>query len=71
MDLVRQDFDVVTGETTITPLTAKEIEQLEKDAKDSADEIAKKNAALVQREAAEAKLAALGLTADNLRALGL
>lgn len=71
MDLVRQDFDVATGETTITPLTAKEIEQLEKDAKDFANEVAKKNAAIAQREAAEAKLAALGLTADDLKALGL
>lgn len=71
MDLVRQDFDVVTGETIITPLTAKEIEQLQKDAKDFADEVAKKNAAIAQREAAEAKLAALGLTADDLKALGL
>lgn len=42
--------------------------------KDQADEVARKEAiveATAKRTAAEAKLAALGLTADDLKALGL
>lgn len=40
-------------------------------AKEKADKLAAEQAAKIAKEAAEAKLAALGLTADDLKALGL
>ena len=62
-----------TGETTELPLTAEEIAQREADAKAFADEQAKRDAEAAAAEAAkasaQAKLAALGLTADELKAL--
>ena len=48
--------DCSTGEQTVVPLAAEEIAELE---------------AAAAKAAAEAKLAALGLTADDLKALGL
>lgn len=57
-----------TGQITYDDYTAKEIaEQLEKGKQIAADKQNKELAKL----AAEAKLAALGLTADDLKALGL
>ena len=62
-----------TGETTELPLTAEELAQREADAKAFADEQAKREAEAAAAEAAKAsaqsKLAALGLTADELKAL--
>jgi len=63
----------IAGETR--PATADEIEQLQKDWADEAkwkEQKAKELAdTQAKKAAAEAKLAALGLTADDLRALGL
>lgn len=57
-----------TGQITYDDYTAEEIaEQLEKGKQIAADKQNKELAKL----AAEAKLAALGLTADDLKALGL
>lgn len=64
-------IDVKNGEITTRPYTTEEI---------AAVELAKKEAkikseaylrAATAKEAAESKLAALGLTADDLKALGL
>lgn len=65
--------DCSTGEQTIVPLTAEEIAQRETDALayaeqkaiQEAEELAKAEA----KASAEAKLAALGLTADEIAAL--
>lgn len=65
--------DCSTGEQTIVPLSAEEIAQREADAQAYAAQLATQEAeALAKAEAkasAEAKLAALGLTADEIKAL--
>lgn len=63
--------NVTTGEILEREMTDSEITQLEKDVQDA--EIRKLSIAETEskRAAAEAKLAALGLTADDLKALGL
>ena len=62
-----------TGEVAELPLTAEEIAQREADAAAFADEQAKRDAEAAAAEAAkasaQAKLAALGLTADEIAAL--
>ncbi len=63
--------NVATGEIIERELNEKELAQLEIDiaaAKTKAEQDAAKAA---KKAAAEAKLAALGLTADDLKALGL
>ena len=64
-----------TGEVTEIELTAEEIEQREADRVDSLARQAEMDAAnaktATDKAAAEAKLAALGLTANDLKALGL
>ena len=66
-----QEIDVVTGATSIRDYTDAEIAQ----AKEAVlnEEILKqaKADAINKKMAAEAKLTALGLTIDDLRALGL
>ena len=69
------EANCTTGEIIERELTAKELAQKEAD---NANAIALKNAqaeaeteALEAKETAQAKLAALGLTADDLKALGL
>ncbi len=65
--------DCSTGEETIVPLTAEEIAQLEADrATYEAEKAAAEAEAQAKAEAkaaAEAKLAALGLTAEEIAAL--
>ncbi len=66
--------DVVSGETTTRELTADELAWRAKEHESTfptAEELAAKNEALAARTIAEAKLEALGLTTDDLRALGL
>ena len=62
-----------TGETTVVTLTSEEIAQREADAAAFAAEQAVREAeaaaAQAAKEAAHAKLAALGLTADEIAAL--
>lgn len=63
--------DGLTGETIERPMNADELAQWELD---KAESEAKKQAEadkVVAKAAAEAKLAALGLTTDDLKALGL
>ena len=65
--------DCSTGETTILPLTAEEIAQREADAAafaaEQAARQAEEDAKAEAKASAQAKLAALGLTADEIAAL--
>ena len=62
-------FDAATGELTERPLTAEEIAQREVMQAELAAEQAEADAKVTARESALAKLAALGLTADEVAAL--
>jgi hypothetical protein len=63
--------NVTTGEIIDREMNADELAQLEAD-KVAGDEIAAEQAKVkVTKEAAQAKLAAFGLTAEDLKALGL
>jgi predicted HAD superfamily Cof-like phosphohydrolase len=66
--------DCSTGEQTVVPLTAEEIAELEAAAaKAEQDRLAAEAEAAAKaaaKAAAEAKLAALGLTAEEIAALG-
>lgn len=72
--LTKLVVDCSTGEQTVVPLTAEELAQREADAAAYAAAEAQRLAAEATRAAAkasaEAKLAALGLTADEIAALG-
>ena len=65
--------DCSTGEQTVVPLTAEEIAQREADAlayaEQKAIQEAEEAAKAEAKASAEAKLAALGLTADEIAAL--
>jgi hypothetical protein len=60
-----------TGQVVEREINAKELEQWEKDQASAAAQAQAKEQAAVKKAAAEAKLAALGLDADDLKALGL
>lgn len=64
----KQIHNIETGEVIIVPLTDEEIAAQEVISTEIAQEFANRAAAKAQ---AEAKLAALGLTSDDLKALGL
>lgn len=59
----------ITGEETWRDYTKKEIEQVEKAQAKAAEEIAEAEARNSARQSALAKLAALGLTEDEIAAL--
>jgi len=61
-------IDALTDTVEVIPLTADEIAEREAFAQAEAEQYAAAEAA---KEAAQAKLAALGLTTDDLKALGL
>ena len=63
-----QEHNCETGEITLRDLTAKEIADREKL---GAQELAEKGARVEAKAAAQAKLAALGLTVEDLQALGV
>ena len=69
----RLEINCETGEESIIELTDAEIAQMEADAAQAAEaqalREAEEAAALAAKEAAHAKLAALGLTADEIAAL--
>lgn len=75
MTLKVTEVNAETGETIVRDATEAEIAQIEKDAIEQEKIKAAKAQAEAEAEAkkaaAEAKLAALGLTADDLKALGL
>jgi len=62
-------FDAATGETIERPLTADEIANWEVMQAEAEAEKAEADAKVAARESALAKLAALGLTADEVAAL--
>ena len=68
---VKIEHDVLTGEVTERPLTSEELAQLEIDLQAETARLAAESQAVLAKEAAQAKLAALGLTTDDLKALGL
>lgn len=72
--LTKLVVDCSTGEQTVVPLTAEEIAQREADAAAyaaaEAERLAAEEARATAKASAEAKLAALGLTADEIAALG-
>jgi hypothetical protein len=67
------EVNCTTGEVTERPLTAEEIEQREVDAAawaiEKAEQDAAAEAAAAAKASGQAKLAALGLTADEIAAL--
>ena len=65
------EINCETGEEIIRDANAEEIAQMELDAATAAARQAEVEAKAQAKAAAEAKLAALGLTTDDLRALGL
>lgn len=73
MKITEKTFDALTGEETISERdeTAAETAERIKLEKQVADNLASKEKADAAREVAQTKLAALGLTADDLKALGL
>ena len=62
-------FDAATGEVTERPLTADEISDREAMQAEAEARQAEADAKVAARESALAKLAALGLTADEVAAL--
>ena len=66
-----QEHNATTGEVFIRPMNEKEIEQFEKDKLEAEAALARDIEAKAAKLAAEAKLEALGITADDLKALGL
>jgi hypothetical protein len=69
--MIRVEHNVETGVITEITMTAEEIENREMAAADLIKYKAEAEAAEEAKKAAQAKLAALGLTADDLKALGL
>lgn len=73
MELTKIVVDCSTGEQQVIPLTPEEIAQLEADRAAAeaaeAERLAAEQAAADAKASAEAKLAALGLTADEIAAL--
>jgi len=63
--------NIETGEEIVRNANAEELAQMEKDAASYAAELVAKAEAEAKKAAAEAKLEALGLTAEDLKALGL
>jgi len=60
-----------TGEQIVREMNAEELTQYAKDQAEAAEKAAKKAEAEAAKEVATAKLTALGLTTDDLKALGL
>jgi hypothetical protein len=65
------EYDHLTQETIIRDATSEEIEQREIDNANAEARKAEAEAKATAKTTAEGKLAALGLTTDDLRALGL
>ena len=64
-------INCLTNEQKIVQLSAEEISIIEKDKIEEQKRNDLINEQIIAKETAQAKLAALGLTADDLRALGL
>jgi hypothetical protein len=73
--LVNKEHDIETGQIVEIPLTDQEIAEVQK-MQEAQNKINAEQKAIAEKEqllknAAQAKLEALGLTADDLKALGL
>jgi hypothetical protein len=66
-----KEYNCETGEEIIRDANAEEIAQMKIDAQKLASEQAEVEAKAQAKTAAQAKLAALGLTVEDLQALGL
>jgi hypothetical protein len=66
-----KEVNAETGEETLRDMNAAELAQLAKDVAERETIEAAEAKAAADKAAAGAKLAALGLTADDLKALGL
>ena len=66
-----KEYNCETGEEIVRDATAEEIAQMEVDAVNAKTRKDEAKAKAQAKAAAEGKLAALGLTTDDLRALGL
>ena len=66
-----QEHNATTGEITIRPMTDQELQVFESDKIEALADKTKAEQAQMSKEAAQAKLADLGLTTDDLKALGL
>jgi predicted methyltransferase len=64
-------YDITTGTKTVRNYSPQEIAEVEAMKTKTANEIAATEKAENERIAAQAKLTALGLTTDDLKALGL
>ena len=64
-------IDAITGEQTVRELTDAEFAQYELDQDYAQAKLAEADAKATAKAAAQAKLAALGLTVEDLQALGL
>jgi hypothetical protein len=60
-----------TGEEIEREMNAQEFAQYEKDKSEADDNLLKANEAIAAKEAAQAKLVAIGLTPEDLKSLGL
>jgi ribosomal protein L13E len=60
-----------SGEQIVREMNVDELAQYAKDQAEAAKKAVKKSEALAAKEAANSKLEALGLTTDDLKALGL
>jgi hypothetical protein len=68
-ELLAVEYNALTGETIQRELTAEEIEQHELDVADALAQQAEAEAKAAARQSALAKLADLGLTAEEIAAL--
>jgi hypothetical protein len=73
MKIIEKEFNALTNEETITErdATTDEILVMQKAETDAAEYLVKKENADKAKAIAKAKLAALGLTTEDLKALGL
>lgn len=71
MTYLERIFDATSGETIERNYDSKEIAELEKEQIEADKRVKAQNAKTIAKDAALAKLAALGLTTDDLKALGL
>ena len=67
--LMAQEYDAATGQVTTRELTSEEIAEIESIAAESATRETEREAKAAARESALAKLADLGLTAEEIAAL--
>lgn len=71
MKLTKTEINCTTGEVKVLELTEDELEQRKIDQASALAKQEERTEAELKKAAAEAKLAALGLTPDDLKALGI